>query len=164
MYNVLQLALDFQKSPSNYGDLTDPAKPLPENIDILLEVAAGEVESSAINNDVAMKESISRELLSATMFFIEHVLFIPKGNHYRTLGLEGSADQEQIRKHFHLLLKILHLDREDKSDEWNTSYAMRINHAYSILRDPAKRRNYDQILSKHGIRVMSSDSGHSRTG
>ena len=159
MYDILQLVMDFQKSPSKYGDLTDPAKPLPDDIDLLLEVAAGEVESSTINDDVAMKQSISQELVSAAMYFIEHALFIPKGNHYRTLGVEGDADEEQIRKHFHLLLKILQLDREDKSDEWNTSYAMRINHAYSILRDPVKRRNYDQILNKQGIRVVGGENG-----
>jgi len=162
MYNILQLAMEFQRSPSNYADLTDPAKPLPENIDMLLEVAAGEVESTAINNDVAVNESISRELLSAATYFIEHALFIPKGNHYRTLGLEADANQELIRKHYHLLLKLLYLDREDKSDEWNTSYAMRINHAYSILRDPSKRKNYDQILSKQGIKVVRSDKQYKK--
>lgn len=157
MYNILQLALDFQQSPSKYGDLTDPAKPLPENIDILLEVAAGEVESSAINSDTVIKENISHELLSAAKYFVEHALFIPKGNHYRTLGLEADANQDQIRKHFHLLLKLLYLDREDKSEEWNTTYAMRINHAYSILRDTAKRRSYDHILSKQGVKIVKDD-------
>src|SRR3989304_4233588 len=157
MHDILQLALNFHQSPSEHKAVTDPARPLPENIDLLLEIAAGEVESSAISGDVTPAENISRELLAAATYFVEHALFLPKGNHYRTLGVEIDANPEQIRKHYHLLLKLLYLDREDKSAERNTSYAMRINHAYSILRDPVKRRSYDQILSKQGIRIVKGD-------
>ncbi|HEY4732419.1 MAG TPA: DnaJ domain-containing protein, partial [Gammaproteobacteria bacterium] len=162
MHDILQLALNFHQSPSEHKDLTDPARPLPGNIDLLLEIAAGEVESSAISGEVTPAENISRELLVAATYFVEHALFIPKGNHYRTLGVEVDANPEQIRKHYHLLLKLLYLDREDKSAEWNTSYAMRINHAYSILRDPVKRRSYDQILSKQGIRIVKGDKHYDK--
>lgn len=162
MSNILQLVLDFQHSPASFAELTDPARQLPDDIEILLEVAVGEVEYSAINSDVEIYDGVSRELLSATMYFIEHALFIPQGNHYRTLGLAADATQEQIRKHFHLLMKILQLDREDKSHEWNTSYAMRINYAYSVLRDPAQRLSYDHILSKQGIRAVSSDARYNK--
>ncbi len=86
-------------------------------------------------------------LISATAFFIERVLFMPGGDYYRHLGVDRHATQEQIRKHYHLLMHLFMLDREDMADDWSAEFAEHINRAYSILRDPAKRREYDAHLA-----------------
>jgi len=140
-YNIFQLVLDFQQNPSHFEALIGPGKPLPEDTGKLLEEVAGKISSDSDD------DSPTDELFSATAFFIERVLFMPGGDLYRQLGLEQYATQEQIRKHYHLLMHLFFLDREDMAADWSAEYADCINRAYSILRDPVKRRNYDDRLT-----------------
>ena len=138
-HNVFQLVLDFQQKPSRFETLIDASEHLPEGIDALLESVANWNQFPADQlSDVIFADVSREELIKAAVFFVGQVLFVPGGDHYRTLGLAHNASPEQIREHYHLLLSFFFLDRKDKAAEWNAGYAELINRAYSILRDPEK--------------------------
>ncbi len=139
-YDIFQLVQDFQRDPSHFGDLISPDKPLPEDLGRLLEEIAAMEPSQ---EDGGRYEA----LVSAAAFFVERVLFVPGGDFYRYLGVDRHATQECIRRHYHLLMHLFMLDREDMADGWSAELAERINRAYFILRDPAKRREYDARLA-----------------
>lgn len=149
--NVFQLVLDFQRTPSRFEALIDALQPIPDGIDALLEsVASWNQFPPDKLSDVIYADVSREELIKAAGFFVGHVLFTPGGDHYRTLGLAHNASPEQIRKHYHLLLTFFFFDRKDKAAEWNADYAEHINRAYSVLRDPGKRRAYDMSLHNQG--------------
>lgn len=61
------------------------------------------------------------------------------GRPYRTLGLAAGASLDQVRDHYRKLIRLYHPDRVGPLGEWDTAYAVRINRAYRLLRDPGKR-------------------------
>ncbi len=146
-YNIFQLVLDFQRDPSHFEELIGQEKPLPKDTGKLLEEVAGKVVPGADSDNPG------DELFLATVFFVERVLFVSGGDLYRQLGLDQNAPQEQIRKHYHLLMHLFMLDREDMAANWSVEYADCINRAYSILRDPVKRRAYDAGLATQEVGV-----------
>lgn len=157
-YDIFQLVLDFQQDPAHFSGLIGPDKPLPEDFGKLLEEVAA-METSGQESDHP------EALISATAFFVERVLFMPGGDFYRHLGVDRHATQDQIRKHYHLLMHLFMLDREDMAEDWSAEFADCINRAYSILRDPAKRRKYDIHLAGQNPHVgggaAKEDGGNS---
>ena len=157
--NILNLALDFYRSPSSHEELLDPNAPLPPEIGMLLEMLAAD---SGSENSTHLPE----DLRNAIAFLIERVFYVPGGDHYRVLGLNQDASPEQIRKHYNQLLLIFFPD--DRPEEWNPDYAMRLNRAYSTLRNPDKRRAYDQEekhqtpagVSRHPALERNAPEGH----
>lgn len=61
--------------------------------------------------------------------------------HYQHLELPSSATMAQIRQNYLRLAKIYHPDVYKKKDQ---SRFEKINEAYRILSDKAKRREYDR--------------------
>lgn len=59
-------------------------------------------------------------------------------SHYRTLGIEPSATQEQIKEAYKKLVRQHHPDRGG-----DTELFKKINEAHDILKDPVKREQYD---------------------
>ena len=60
--------------------------------------------------------------------------------HYETLGIEPTAEPNEIRKAYRRAAAACHPDREGGSDE-----AMKaVNLAFNTLIDPAKRKRYDE--------------------
>merc|ERR1712121_438749 len=75
-------------------------------------------------------------------------------NYYKSLGVEPNASDKQIKKEFRKLALKYH---PDKSSEPGAEEKFReIAEAYEVLRDPAKRRQYDQM----GHANFSRNSGH----
>lgn len=68
-------------------------------------------------------------------------------DHYRTLQVTRDADPEVIERAYKALSRKYHPDRrtaEERSEA--TERMQRINEAYSVLRDPIRRRQYDALL------------------
>lgn len=66
---------------------------------------------------------------------------------YATLGLSSNATQDEIKQEYRKLAIKLHPDRNqglpDKKGKSLQDRMCQINYAYSILSNPAKRRDYD---------------------
>lgn len=69
-------------------------------------------------------------------------------DHYETLGLSRDASQEEIRRAYRKLARKYHPDvnpGEDAADRFK-----QISHAFQVLSDPEKRRNYDSTGNENG--------------
>ncbi len=65
----------------------------------------------------------------------------PPPDYYRVLQVDPEADAEIITAAFRVLARRLHPDRDSSGVE---EYRMaELNRAYAVLRDPAKRQQYD---------------------
>jgi len=70
-------------------------------------------------------------------------------DYYEVLGVWPTADVDAIKKAYFNLAKIHHPDvvkGEHKSGDVDFK---KINEAFSVLSDPVKRRDYDQVLKAH---------------
>ena len=65
--------------------------------------------------------------------------------HYDTLGVAQDASAADIKKAYHKLVRQYHPDiSTDPDADKKTS---EINQAYNVLKDPAKRAEYDALLA-----------------
>ena len=62
--------------------------------------------------------------------------------HYETLEVDEAATPDEIRESYHRLARLYHPDRNPSAVA--TQLMARINRAYSVLGDPAKRTDYDR--------------------
>jgi hypothetical protein len=74
----------------------------------------------------------------------------PDKDLYSILGVDPSSSQEELRKAYLARTRIIHPDRFDRQrqpQDWKKANEMlaELNEAYSILRDPHTRRDYDQL-------------------
>ena len=68
-------------------------------------------------------------------------------DHYKTLQVTRDAEPEVIERAYKALSRSHHPDRRPSAERENATRRMqRINEAYGILRDPAKRARYDAAL------------------
>ncbi len=75
-----------------------------------------------------------------------------KQSHYALLGVAEDADQAEIRGAYHKKMRASHPDVSGHGSD----HAYRLNAAYSVLSDPAKRREYDRELEveRNATRVV----------
>jgi len=61
------------------------------------------------------------------------------------LCLDVDASTESVRENYRLLMALLHPDRQEGAaePEWPTGCAQRVNEAYAVLSDAARRHEYD---------------------
>jgi hypothetical protein len=74
---------------------------------------------------------------------------------YAMLGVQSSASQEEIRSAYHTLVKQFHPDRNPSRD--SAARFAEISKAYRVLRNPAHRRRYDEMLAR-SVGTWSSTS------
>jgi molecular chaperone DnaJ len=67
-------------------------------------------------------------------------------NHYKTLNIEPTATQAEVKQAYRRLVKLFHPD--SRRETANHDQISRINEAYEILGDPQHRQSYD--LSRLG--------------
>ena len=72
--------------------------------------------------------------------------FNRENDHYLTLALPRSASDAQIHKRWKELMLLYHPDKNSGEDA--ATCAKRINEAYSILKNPRKRMEYDRKTAK----------------
>ena len=141
---LVQLALDYYRTPLRYDHLSDMDTPLPRGFETLLDEMGHALAGPQIDETARLLSVAPRELSRAARFFIRHVLLDPAGDCYRWLGVSRSASPETIRRHYLMLMRMFHPDRVGDGDGAELAYASRINSAYRVLRDPAARREYDR--------------------
>jgi curved DNA-binding protein CbpA len=137
--DCIALAVEFFREPSRFPDLLHGRR-LPPGITALLQIAA--------NNRASQSREDVSEQQQAARFFIEHVLMAHNANHYRVLGVTPFASPEEIKEHHRLLMRLFHPDRQTTPDARNDAIATRINRAYTVLRYPESRANYDLSLAE----------------
>lgn len=74
------------------------------------------------------------------------VTAMPKKNFYDVLGVSRDASQDEIKKSFRKLAQKYHPDAGGDENKFKE-----ISEAYETLSDPAKRKEYDQVLMFGGI-------------
>jgi molecular chaperone DnaJ len=63
---------------------------------------------------------------------------------YEILGVQKSASQDEIKKAYRKLARQYHPDRNQGDKEAEERFK-EIQGAYDVLRDPDKRKQYDQL-------------------
>lgn len=75
-------------------------------------------------------------------------------DYYQLLGVNAEAPGSQIKTAYHECARRLHPDSNRQLDSENLAHcqrvARRISEAYSVLRDPRRRRAYDAHISTNG--------------
>jgi len=148
---LLVLALACREAPRRYAHLRDLRRPLPPCFAHLpsalsAALAPGQAAATAVGLGTA-----EERLRTALMALIRQALLHPQADHYRTLGLPGTADPETIAAHYHALVGLFHPDRAADGGATDTArLTARLNQAYRCLKDPIARRNYDRDLLKTG--------------
>ena len=140
--DCVSLAIAFHQAPGRFSDLLHGRAELPEGIGRLLRLAGGaEPAAEGLNGQAFVPAA---EIRQAARFFIERVLLAHEADHYRVLGVRPDASLDEIKEHHRLLMRLFHPDREGAAgDGWSEAFATRINLAYTALRQPRARADYD---------------------
>jgi hypothetical protein len=135
---ALRAAIELFHLPSRVRTRRD--EPLPLGVDLLLRIAAGDVEAEAT---AITATGCSRDMIrQAAIFFIEQVLLCPNSDSYRVLGADSRASNGELRRNMALLIKLLHPDKDPQGQR--SVFASRVNQAWNDLKTPERRATYDE--------------------
>lgn len=70
-------------------------------------------------------------------------------NHYRTLGVKPTATADEIQQAYYALVREL-FPEVNRGDEEAVARVKEVNRAYECLKDPEKRKEYDESLRVGG--------------
>ncbi len=134
---ALKLAIDLLRVPAQVRRVR--SEPLPEGVELLLRIAAGEADTarSAALTALRSPETVRR----AAVFFIEQIQFAPDADSYRVLGADAAASAGELRRNAALLFKWLHPDRGAHGAR--AAFASRLTVAWNDLKTPERRAAYD---------------------
>ena len=127
------LALAVFAEPTRFGELLRGA--LPADTIVVMRAAAEAIRDG--------RQHGLDEHRRAALFFVEHVLLAYEADHYRTLGLNRGATDDQMREHYRVMMGIFHPDRQGWADSDREKLSARINLAHHVLRDAHRRAAYD---------------------
>jgi hypothetical protein len=134
---ALKLAIDLLRVPSQVQLIK--SEPLPEGLELLLRIAAGEADAARSAAVTARRSPAT--LRRAAAFFIEQILFAPNADSYRVLGADAAASAGELRRNAALLFKWLHADRDAHGAR--AALAGRLATAWDDLKTPERRAAYD---------------------
>jgi DnaJ-class molecular chaperone len=67
-------------------------------------------------------------------------------NYYQELGIDRAAHQEEIKRAFRRMASRYHPDHNPQDPKEAEEKFKKINEAYEVLGDEAKRRQYDRLI------------------
>jgi curved DNA-binding protein CbpA len=84
-------------------------------------------------------------------------------DYYQLLHLERGAGSEDVRRAYHATTRVFHPDAnrslEPELQDAVRAIAMRVSEAYSVLRDPLRRKAYDSHLGERGgVRMQLAEA------
>ena len=80
---------------------------------------------------------------------------------YAILGVDPDAGQDHIEAAWKRLIRVSHPDVNPGFVEEANERTKTLNHAYDILRDPARRAQWDREVARHRVRDVAGDADDS---
>jgi hypothetical protein len=159
---IIWMALDLLHSPTGVKHVR--AAPLPQDVNILLRIAAGDEDASR-----QMAEATSQPqnaIREAAEFYIEQILLHPDADYYRVLGTRPNASTTELRRNMALLMRWLHPDQHNGRDR--SVFAARVTRAWGELKTEERRAAYDlsrrrALSNKSKVRMERGKQEHSRS-
>lgn len=142
--DAVDLALASYRSPLEYRTRFVASIPLPIGMSRLLRLAN---HSQTVLKEASQQTGAGPdELCDAARFLIQQLCFARGADHYRVLGLEPNAPLEQVKEHYHQLMRLFHPDRTAGRETWTEHFASRVNEAWTVLSRSEARACYDTQL------------------
>ena len=133
MSTALREAIRLYRDPSVLRLLAK--RPLPDGVDLLLNVAAGAAPSP--EGASPWGEVSPEELRTAARFYVARILFDGSSDDFRMFGSNEPIDLEHLKLSRRLLLRWLHPDTTRDPDA--TSLFIRMNEAWDRIRSGSAR-------------------------
>lgn len=152
--------VDFAESPGKFPVLRREPAILFRSIRDILLLAGGRAMEEAGRIDQA--ERVRR----AASIFIRAAMLREGTDHYTLLGVDRAADEQLVKHHYRLLMRLIHPDFvATHAVMWPSDAATRVNLAYKVLSSPLARREYDEQLEEDSRRMaMQGESGSKMSG
>jgi len=143
---VVAQLLAFSKEPIRYRKrLTNGRETFPGGLTVF-RLAQGRFPQGLLRD---LSQSERERIRQAATVFIRQVCLWEGATHYQVLCVPPDAGRQAIKEHYHGLIALIHPDRQDpESEHWPAQAAQRVNRAYEVLSDEAKRHEYDAGLRK----------------
>ncbi len=87
------------------------------------------------------------------------ITYDPAQDYYTILGIPATAAPDDVRQAYRRCVREIHPDLNPDRTDWATEQLQRINEAYDVLREPALRREYDQLRWPHLPSTPAPDRG-----
>jgi hypothetical protein len=141
---VAAILLEFLKEPASLRPaFIHGQRALPQG-DHVLRFAQGRFPHGLMRDLPPAQRDAVREAANA---FIRQVCLRDGATHYQVLCLSEDAHAEVVKENYHLLIALIHPDRQDAA-HWPKGAAQRVNGAYEVLSDDARRREYDDAMTR----------------
>ena len=138
MNEAFDLMLGVYRSPMRAALL--PGRALPAQLYDVLRLAGSDADAVAAAHEATGLDDA--ELAEAAALLLHQLLFFDGADHYRVLGADPDVEAEDLKRHYRALMRWLHPDRDP--DNLNSVFAERVNRAWSALRTPQRRADYDR--------------------
>lgn len=115
-------------------------------ITLLAEITKGERSALWLMiRQVAERRGLAPHEIASRAAFLLACLDSPgTDDPYTILGVAPTATNDEIKEAWLSRLTVYHPDRHPENSEWFTRQAARLNEAYHVLKDPARRHAYDE--------------------
>jgi hypothetical protein len=163
---ALDIALDMVQRPLLARQAQ--AQPLPTDVLHLIRIAADSDDDVAWASRTRARSP--REIREAAVMFLQQVLFHPRADSFRLMGLAPTATLEDLHEHRKWLLKWLHPDRN--RDKWESQLFKRVLDAASDAQKklkaqggaplplaPVPRSHRHRSGKSRGRRMLSAATG-----
>src|SRR5258706_15215320 len=141
---VAAILLEFLKEPASLRPtFIHGQRPLPQG-DHVLRFAQGRFPHGLLRDLAPAQRD---EVRKAANTFIRQVCLRDGATHYQVLCLPEDAQAEVVKENYHLLMALIHPDRQDAA-RGPKGAAQRVNGAYEGLSDDTRRRAYDDAMAR----------------